>query len=109
LNEGRETLLATDYVHAELPKPPPPGIVRVSRRSQLTAALRQHEKPIVIEDQALAQPFVRLLWAREMELRPLRALVAEMMSYTQSDGATAPTLITIGTSAGMSFRETSSG
>jgi hypothetical protein len=90
-------MLETDYVHAEPPKPPQPALVRVSRRSQLKAALRQHEKPIVIEDQDLAQPFVRLLWARDVKLRPLRALVAEMMSYT---------IRSIGTSAGMSFRET---
>ena len=75
-------MLETDYVHAEPPKPPPPALVRVSRPSQLRAALRQHERPIVIEDQDLAQPFVRLLWARDMKPRPLRALVAEMMSYT---------------------------
>jgi hypothetical protein len=56
--------------------------MRVSRRSQLRAALRQHERPIVIDDQDLAQPFVRLLRARDMKLRPLGALVAEMMSYT---------------------------
>jgi hypothetical protein len=48
----------------------------------LRAALRQHERPIVIEDQDLAQPFVRLLRARDMKLRPLGGLVAEMMSYT---------------------------
>jgi hypothetical protein len=75
-------LLETDYVRAEPPKPPPPAPMRVSRRSQLRAALRQHERPIVIDDQDLAQPFVRLLRARDMKLRPLGALVAEMMSYT---------------------------
>src|SRR5262249_2296440 len=46
------------------------------------AALRQHERPIVIEDQDLARPFVRLLRTRDMKLRPLGAMVAEMMSYT---------------------------
>ena len=71
-----------DYVHAEPPKPLPPAPVRVSRQSQLKAALRQHERPIVIEDQDLAQPFVRLLRARGMKLRPLGAIVAEMTSYT---------------------------
>ena len=74
-------MLAADYVRAEPPKPPPPAIVRVSRRSQLKAALRQHEKPIVIEDQDLARPFVRLLRTRNMKLRPLGAFVAEMASY----------------------------
>jgi hypothetical protein len=75
-------LLETDYVHAEPPKRPPPAAVRVSRSSQLRAALRQRERPIVIEDQDLARPFVRLLRAREINLRPLSGLVAEMMSYT---------------------------
>jgi len=75
-------LLETDYVHAELPKPAPPVPVRVSRRSQLMAALRQHERPVVIEDQDLARPFVRLLRTRDMKLRPLGAVVAGMMSYT---------------------------
>ena len=74
-------MLETDYVHAEPPKSPPPVPVRVSRSSQLRAALRQHERPIVIEDQDLARPFVRLLRARDMNLRPLGGLVAEMMSY----------------------------
>jgi hypothetical protein len=74
-------LLETDYVHAEPPKRPPPLAVRVSRGSQLRAALRQHESPIVIEDQDLAQPFVRLLRARDMKLRPVAAVLAEMMSY----------------------------
>ena len=46
------------------------------------AALQQHERPIVIEDQDLARPFVRLLRTRDMKLRPLGAIVAEMMSYS---------------------------
>jgi hypothetical protein len=74
--------LESEYVHAEPLKPTPPVPVRVSRPSQLRAALLQHERPIVIEDQDLAQPFVRLLRARDMKLRPLGALVVEMMSYT---------------------------
>jgi hypothetical protein len=74
--------LETEYVRAETLKPAPPVPVRVSRQSQLRAALRQHERPIVIEDQDLAQPFVRLLRARGMKLRPLGAIVAEMTSYT---------------------------
>ena len=72
-------MLETDYVHAEPLKPAPPVPVRVFRRSQLRAALRQHERPIVIEDQDLARPFVRLLRVRD--LRPLGGLVAEMLSY----------------------------
>lgn len=75
-------MFETDYVHAEPPKPVRPVPVRVSRRSQLMAALQQHERPIVIEDQDLARPFVRLLRTRDMKLRPLGAIVAEMMSYS---------------------------
>jgi len=41
------------YIHADPPNSLPPIPVRVSRRSQLTAALRQHARPIVIEDQEL--------------------------------------------------------
>jgi hypothetical protein len=79
----RDTVtLECEYVRAETLKPAPPVPVRVSRQSQLRAALRQHERPIVIEDQDLAQPFVRLLRARGMKLRPLGAIVAEMTSYT---------------------------
>jgi hypothetical protein len=73
--------LESDYIHAEVAKPPPPVPVRVCRQSQLRAALRQHESPIVIEDQDLAQPFVRLLRAWDMKLRPVAAVLAEMMSY----------------------------
>jgi hypothetical protein len=73
--------LESDYIHAEAPKPLPPSAVRVSRRSQLMAALRQNKHPIVIEDQDLAQPFVRLLRARDVKPRPLGAFVAEIASY----------------------------
>ena len=59
-------LLEHDYIHADPPKSLPPIPVRVSRRSQLTAALHQHARPIVIEDQELAGPFVRLLHARQV-------------------------------------------
>ena len=59
-------LLESDYIQTDPPKPLPPMPVRVSRRSQLTAALRQHARPIVIEDQELARPFARLLRAREL-------------------------------------------
>jgi hypothetical protein len=79
---GDVVTLESEYVRAETLTPAPPVPVRVSRPSQLRTALRQHERPIVIEDQDLAQPFVRLLRARDMKLRPLGALVAEMMSYT---------------------------
>jgi hypothetical protein len=74
-------LLDSDYTRAEAPKPVPPCPVRVSRQSQLRAALRQNKHPIVIEDQDLARPFVRLLRTRDMKLRPLGAFVAEIASY----------------------------
>ena len=73
--------LKGDYVRAEVPKPLPPSPMRVSRQSQLRAALRQNESPIVIEGQDLAQPFVRLLRARDMKTAAARAIVAEIASY----------------------------
>jgi len=45
------------------------------------AALRQNKHPIVIEDQDLAHPFVRLLRARDMKTAAARAIVAEIASY----------------------------
>jgi hypothetical protein len=77
------------YIHADPPKSLPPIPVRVSRRSQLTAALRQHARPIVIEDQKLAGPFVRLLRARQLRLWGLGEFVANTMScgIDQSYGA----------------------
>jgi hypothetical protein len=82
-------LLEHDYIHADPPKSLPPIPVRVSRRSQLTAALRQYARPIVIEDQELAGPFVRLLRARELRLWGLGEFVANTMScgIDQSYGA----------------------
>ena len=61
--------------------------MRVSHRSQLIAAARQNERPIVIEDQGLAGPFVRLLRVRE--LGRLGEFVANTMScgIDQSYGA----------------------
>ena len=47
------------YVQAEPPQTLPPVPVRVSRKSQLMAALRQHARPIVIEDPYLGRPFSR--------------------------------------------------
>jgi hypothetical protein len=73
-------MLESDYIHAASPKPPPPIPVRVSRRSQLTAAL-QRARPIVIEDQELARPFARLLRARQLRLWALGEFVADTMSY----------------------------
>jgi hypothetical protein len=55
--------------------------VRVFLRSQLMAALRQHARPIVIEDPDPALPFTRMLRARELRLG---GLVAEAMSYAIS-------------------------
>jgi hypothetical protein len=69
-------LLESDYIHTDPPKPLPPMPMRVSGSSQLTAALRQHARPIVIEDQELARQFVRLLQARE-----LGKFVAHTMSH----------------------------
>ena len=74
-------MLESNYIHAPSPKPPPPIPVRVSRRSQLTAALRQHARPIVIEDHELALPFARLLRARQLRLWALGEFVADTMSY----------------------------
>jgi hypothetical protein len=61
-------MLESDYVEVGPSKLPPPLPVRVSRRSQLVAALRQRARPIVIEDQELARPFVRLLRARQLRV-----------------------------------------
>jgi hypothetical protein len=82
-------LLEHDYIHADPPKSLPPIPVRVSRRSQLTAALHQNVRPIVIEDQELAGPFVRLLRARQLRLWGLGEFVANTMScgIDQSYGA----------------------
>src|SRR5262245_66280051 len=74
-------LSESDYIHTDPPKPPPPMPMRVSHRSQLTAALRQHARPIVIEDQELARPFARLLRVRELQLRPLGEFIAHTMSH----------------------------
>ena len=74
-------MLESDYTHAEVPKPPPEVPVRIFLKSQLMAALRQHARPIVIEDQVLARPFVRLLRARELRLRAVDGLLAETISY----------------------------
>jgi hypothetical protein len=56
-------MLKNDYVEA---KPIAPLPVRVSHKSELLAALRQRARSIVIEDQELARPFVRLLRTREL-------------------------------------------
>src|SRR6202048_2667885 len=82
-------MLESDSIPAALPKLPPPMPVRVFLRSQLTAALRQHARPIVIEDQELARPFARLLRARQLRLWALGEFVADTMSYAigRSHGA----------------------
>src|ERR1700737_2771827 len=74
-------MLESDYTHANSPKPAPEGPVRVFLKSQLMAALRQHSRPIIIEDLDLALPFIRMLRARELRLRAVGGLVAEAMSY----------------------------
>src|SRR5437660_9240125 len=74
-------LLESEYTHTDPPKPLLPMPMRVSLRSQLTAALRQHARPIVIEDQELARPFARLLRARQLRLWALGEFLADTMSY----------------------------
>ena len=74
-------MLESDYIHAEPPRALPPVPVRVCRKSQLMAALRQRVRPIVIEDQDLALPFARLLRVRELRVRALGGIFAETMSY----------------------------
>ena len=77
-------MLESDYTHAESRKPAPEVPVRVFLKSQLIAALRQHARPIIIEDPDLALPFTRMLRARELRLRAVSGLVAEAMSYAIS-------------------------
>jgi hypothetical protein len=74
-------MLESDYIHSASPKPPPEVPVRVFLRSQLMAALRQHARPIIIEDADLALRFARLVRARELRWRAVGAFVAETMSY----------------------------
>ena len=73
-------MLDSDYVRCEPVKRPPALPLRVTRRSQLMAALRQRLRPIVIEDEELARPFVRLLRVRELRLWACGELVAHTMS-----------------------------
>ena len=89
-------LLERDYSNADPRKSLPPIPLRVSRRSQLIAALRQNERPIVIEDQGLAGQFVRLLRVRE--LGKLGEFVANTMSsgIDQSYGANVEALLVRG-------------
>ena len=63
-------MMKSDYVEPGPSKPTPPLPVRVSRKSELIAALRRRARSIVIEDQELARPFVRLLRARELRSWP---------------------------------------
>jgi hypothetical protein len=74
-------MLESDYVEAEPPKLPLPVPVRVARRSHLRAALRQHARPIVIEDQEIARRFARLLRARRLRLWALGEFLADTISY----------------------------
>jgi hypothetical protein len=73
-------MLESEYIHAQPPKPLPPLPMRVSRRSQLTAALQQHARPIIIEDQDLAQPFAGLSHARQLCVLGLGGLVTDALS-----------------------------
>jgi hypothetical protein len=45
------------------------------------AALRQHARPIVIEDQELARQFARLLRVRELRLCAFGEFIADTMSH----------------------------
>ena len=74
-------MLESDYTHAVSPKPLPELPVRVFDRSQLMAALRQHSRPIIIEDPDLALPFIRMLRARELSPTAVGGLQAEAMTY----------------------------
>jgi hypothetical protein len=73
-------MLESEYIYAQPPKPLPPIPVRVSRRSHLTAALRQQARPIIIEDQELARPFARLARARQLRVWGLGGLVIDTLS-----------------------------
>ena len=73
-------MLESEYIHADPPKPMPTTPVRVSRRSQLTAALQQHARPIIIEDQELARPFARLSRARQLRVWGLGGLATDALS-----------------------------
>jgi hypothetical protein len=74
-------MLKSHYVEAGPSKPIAPLPVRVSRKSELVAALRQRARSIVIEDQELARPFVRLLRSREL----LSWAVGELPTDTMPD------------------------
>src|ERR1700731_2290885 len=96
-------MLESDYTHANSPKPAPEVPVRVFLKSQLMAALRQHSRPIIIEDLDLALPFIRMLRARELRLRAVGGLVERC--HMRSTGTIAPTSRRTGTSVNMYFRE----
>ena len=74
-------MLESDYTHAGSPKPLPELPVRVFVKTQLMAALRQHSRPIIIEDPDLALPFVRMLRTRELRPTAVGGPQAEAMSY----------------------------
>jgi hypothetical protein len=76
-------MLESDYTHAESPKPVPEVPVRVFLESELMAALRQHSRPIIIEDPDLAFPFIRVLRARELRLTTVRGIYAEAMTLNR--------------------------
>jgi hypothetical protein len=86
------------YIHAHSPKSLPPIPIRVSRRSELTAALRQDARPIIIDDEDLAGPFVRLLRARQLQLCGFGQFLANTIScgIDQSYGANVETYWYVG-------------
>ena len=84
IEEDDMAMLESDYTHAKSPKPPREVPVRVFLKSQLMAALRQHSRPIIIEDPDVALPFTRMLRARELRLKSVGEILAEAMSYAIS-------------------------
>lgn len=77
----RQAMVERDYTHAEALKPIPEIPVRVFVRSQLLAALRQRSRPIIIEDPALALPFIRMLKARELRPTAVGGVQVQGMVY----------------------------
>ena len=100
-------MLESDHTHAESSKPAPEVPVRVFLKSQLMAALRQHARPIVIEDPDLALPFTRMLRARELRLGS-RWPRSRSDVICDQPALSAPMSRRTGTLVNMYFRETCS-
>jgi hypothetical protein len=84
-------MLESDYTHADSPKPAPEVPVRVFLKSQLMAALRQHSRPIIIEDLDLALPFIRVfrkaVFDRQVATFNITALTQAAMEPLPQAGA----------------------